>query len=134
LRKKVASREVPASLVLGIFFGGVLLFSAAVPSFYADLKLREATTSSSVEKLYLAAKQFPLDSNRINYLASKISQGGINEQSVELIRIGLKKFPDDYGLLFSQFQISVPDSKEQKILGKKLHLADPYNPAYFKFK
>ena len=134
LKKSAASRELPASLVLGIFFGGILLFGATVPSFYADLKLREATTSESAEKLYLAAKQFPLDSNRINYIASKISQGGINEQSVELIRIGLKKFPEDYGLLFSQFQISVPESDEQKAIGKRLYLADPYNPAYSKFK
>lgn len=134
LKKKVALREVPASLVLGAFFGGLILFGAAAPSFYADLRLREAITSGSAEKLYLAAKQFPLDSNRINFLASKISQGGISQQSVELITIGLEKFPNDYGLLHSQFQISVPESEEQKEIGKRLHLADPYNPAYTKFK
>jgi O-antigen ligase len=134
IQKKVLNREVPASMALGIFFGGVLLFSAALPSFYADAKLRQAISVGSAEKLYLAAKQFPLDSNRINYLASKISQGGINEQSVELIRIGLDKFPEDYGLLYSQFQISIPESDEQKAIGKRLHSADPYNPAYFEFK
>lgn len=134
LKKRVSNRELPASLVLGVFFGGILFLGAAMPNFYADAKLRQAISSGSFEKLFDAAKQFPLDSNRINYVASKISQDGISEQSVELIRIGLEKFPNDYGLLYSQFQISVPDSDEQRAIGKRLHSADPYNPDYFKFK
>ncbi len=91
-------------------------------------------TDGTSESLYLAAKTFPLDSNRINYVASKISRDGINEQTVELINLGLKKFPHDYGLLYSQFQISIPGSKEQKAIGRRLHLADPYNPTYFEFR
>jgi hypothetical protein len=84
--------------------------------------------------MFAAVKQFPLDSNRINFIAARISENGINEQSVELVRIGLEKFPNDFGLLYSQFQISIPDSDEQKAIGKRLHTADPFNPAFFKFK
>lgn len=134
LKKRESVREVPATLVLGIFFGGLLFLGAAMPSFYADAKLRQAVSTGSSEKLVLVAKQFPMDSNRINYVASVISQEGINQQSVELIKIGLEKFPNDYGLLYSQFQISPPDSAEQKAIGKRLNNADPYNPAYFEFK
>jgi O-antigen ligase len=134
MKKEVNKREVPPSLVLGIFFGGVLFLGMSVPSFYADAKLREATSTSSVEKMFAAVKQFPLDSNRINFIAARISENGINEQSVELVRIGLEKFPNDFGLLYSQFQISIPDSDEQKAIGKRLHTADPFNPAFFKFK
>ena len=105
-----------------------------MPSFYADAKLRQALWSGSFEKLFAAANQFPMDSNRINFVASKISEKGIDQQSVDIIRIGLEKFPYDYGLLYSQFQISVPDSAEQRAIGKRLHNADPYNPAYFNFK
>jgi O-antigen ligase len=134
LKKRATNSEIPASLVLGIFFGGLLFFGAAIPSFYADAKLRQALGSGSFEKLFAVANQFPLDSNRINFVASKISEKGIDQQSVDIIRIGLEKFPYDYGLLFSQFRISVPDSAEQRAIGKRLHSADPYNPAYFNFK
>jgi O-antigen ligase len=133
-KKRATNSEIPASLVLGVFFGGLLFLGMAIPSFYADAKLRQALWSGSFEKLIAAANQFPLDSNRINFVASKTTENGINQQSVDIIRIGLKKFPYDYGLLYSQFQVSVPDSAEQKVIGKRLHSADPYNPAHFKFK
>jgi len=134
LKKKANNSEIPASLVLGIFFGGLLFLGAATPSFYADAKLRQALWSGSSEKLFAAANQFPMDSNRINFVASKTTENGINQQSVDMIRVGLKKFPYDYGLLYSQFQVSVPNSAEQRAIGKRLHSADPYNPAHFKFK
>jgi O-antigen ligase len=134
VKKLSNAKEVPASIALGTFVGGAVFLLAAAPNFYADAELRQATSSGSAEKLYLAAKQFPLDANRINYLASKISKDGINEQSVELVRMGVSKFPNDYGLLYSNFQISVPDSKEKIEFGKRLHEADPFNPAFFEFR
>jgi O-antigen ligase len=134
LRKRATNSEVPASLVLGVFFGGLLFVGVAMPSFYADAKLRQALGSGSFEKLFAAANQFPMDANRVNFVASKISENGINQQSVDIIRIGLQKFPYDYGLLYSQFQVTVPDSAEQGAIGKRLHSADPYNPAHFEFK
>jgi O-antigen ligase len=133
-RNKEKTLEVPASLALTTF-GLVIVFSAlSLPSFYADAKLRQALSSGSNEVIYAAATQFPLDSNRINFLASEISRSGINQQSVDLVRIGLDKFPFDYGLLRSQFQLSNPDSEEQKEIGKRLHAADPFNPLFFEFK
>jgi O-antigen ligase len=134
LKKRATNSEIPASLVLGIFFGGLLFLGVAMPSFYADAKLRQALWSGSFEKSFTTVNNFPMDSNRMNFVASKISEKGIDQQSVDIIRIGLEKFPYDYGLLFSQFQISVPDSAEQRAIGKRLHSADPYNPAHFNFK
>jgi hypothetical protein len=133
-KKTTNPREVPAGIVLTTFIVGVVFFLVSIPSLYADAVLRNAMFSGSAEKLYLAAKQFPLDANRINYVASKISQNGINEKSVELIKIGLKKFPNDFGLLYSQLQLTPQASEEYNAIGKRLHLADPFNPAYFKFK
>ena len=133
-KKKIESKEIPVGVALGSFIGGMIFFLASSPSLYADAVLRQAMTVGSSERLYLAAKTFPLDANRLNYVASKISRDGISEQTVELIDLGLRKFPNDYGLLYSQFQISAPGSEEQKAIGKRLHLADPYNPAFFKFK
>lgn len=134
LKRKASNSEIPASLVLGVFFGGLLFLGVAMPSFYADAKLRQALSSGSFEKLFAAANQFPMDSNRINFVASKTTENGINQQSVDIIRVGLEKFPYDYGLLYSQFQVSIPNSAEQRAIGKRLHSADPYNPAHFKFK
>jgi hypothetical protein len=134
LKKKASNSEIPASLVLVVFFSGLLFLGVAMPSFYADAKLRQALGSGSFEKLFAAANQFPMDANRSNFVASKISENGINQQSVDIIRIGLQKFPYDYGLLYSQFQVSVPDSADQRAIGKRLHSADPYNPAHFEFK
>lgn len=131
---KQKTSEVPASLALSTFALTLIFFALSAPSFYADAKLRQAMSSGSVEVIYAAATQFPLDSNRINFLASEISRNGINQQSVDLVRIGLNKFPHDYGLLRSQFQISIPNSEEQREIGRKLHESDPFNPAYFKYK
>jgi hypothetical protein len=86
--------------------------------------------SGEVEKLYLSAQKFPLDPNRINFVASKISQGEINEQTVTLIRLGLAKYPYDFGLLYSQFQLSPDDSLEKIEIGKRLYAADPFNPSF----
>jgi hypothetical protein len=105
-----------------------------MPSFYADAQLRNSIESGSNDAIYLAATRFPQDSNRMNFLASEISRNGINQQSVDLVKIGLEKFPNDYGLLFSQFQISGPSSPEYQEIGNRLHQADPYNPAYFEFR
>jgi O-antigen ligase len=127
-------KEVPASIALGTFITGFLFLVVSFPSFYADAQLRSAISSGSIETIYSAATRFPQDSNRMNFLASEISRNGINQQSVELIKIGLLKFPNDYGLLYSQYQISVPGSEEQRIIGSRLHKADPYNPAYFEFR
>jgi len=133
-RNKEKVSEVPASLALTTFGMIFVFFTLSAPSFYADAKLRQAVFSGSIEEIYAVAIQFPLDSNRINFLASEISKNGINEQSVNLVRLGLEKFPHDFGLLRSQFQISVPESDEQKAIGKRLNQADPFNPAYFEFR
>jgi O-antigen ligase len=133
-KKPALNKEVPAGIALGNFLGGMVFLLFASPGFYADAVLRQATFSDSAEKLFLAAQQFPLDSNRLNYVAAQISKGGINEQSVSLVRIGLEKFPNNFDLLFSQFQISAPESPEKKEIGKRLHLADPFNPAFDEYK
>lgn len=134
LTKNRNLKEVPASIALSTFLSGLLFLAVSFPSFYADAQLRSAITSGSSDAIYSAATRFPLDSNRMNFLASEISRNGINQQSVDLVKIGLAKFPNDYGLLFSQFQISAPGSPEYQEIGKRLHLADPYNPAYFEFR
>ena len=133
-KKQAVSQQVPARIALGNFLGGMVFLLLAAPNFYADAMLRQAVFSNSPEKLFTAAQQFPIDSNRINYVASKISQGGINEQTVKLIRIGLEKSPDSYDLLLSQFQIYAPGSPEKREIGKRLHLADPFNPTYFEYR
>jgi O-antigen ligase len=127
-------KEVPAYIALGTFLSGLLFLAISMPSFYADAQLRNSIESGSNDAIYLAATRFPQDSNRMNFLASEISRNGINQQSVDLVKIGLEKFPNDYGLLFSQFQISGPSSPEYQEIGNRLHQADPYNPAYFEFR
>ena len=134
VKKASEGKEVTAGIALGNFAGGMVFLLLASPNFYADVALRQGLTSNSEEKLFAAAKLFPLDSNRINFVASKLSQDGINEQSVSLIRIGLDKFPNNFDLLFSQFQIYAPGSPEKREIGKRLHLADPFNPTYFEYR
>ncbi|NQW57629.1 MAG: O-antigen ligase family protein [Polynucleobacter sp.] len=133
-KKTTQTKEIAAGISLGIIAGGVAFFILAIPSFYADASLRKAIKSNSIDDYVEVANQFPVDSARINYIASRITIDGINEQAVTLVRIGLQKFPLDYGLMNSQYLISAEDSEEYKAIGKKLHLADPFNPAYFKFK
>jgi O-antigen ligase len=133
-KKKIKSSEVPAGIVVSTFMFGAVFFALAVPSFYADVVLRSAVKSNSPERMYASGTQFPVDSNRINFLASRLSGGGITEQSVSLVRLGIAKFPNDYGMLFSMFQLSAPNSSDRNKYGRKLHLADPYNPAFFEFK
>jgi O-antigen ligase len=133
-KKTIQTKELSAGISLGIIAGGVAFFILAIPSFYADASLRKAIKSNSIDDYVKVANQFPVDSARINYIASRITIDGINEQAVTLVRMGLQKFPIDYGLMNSQYLISAQDSEEHKAIGKRLHLADPFNPAYFKFR
>jgi len=133
-KKTIQTKELSASISLGLIAGGVAFFILSVPSFYADASLRKAIESNSIDEYVKVANQFPIDANRLNYIASRITIGGINEQSVSLVRMGLEKFPFDYGLLNSQYLISGQDSEESKAIGRRLHLADPFNPEYVKFK
>jgi O-antigen ligase len=133
-KEKEKVSEVPASVALATFALVFISFAISAPSFYADAKLRQSISSGSNDLIYEAATQYPLDSNRINFLAAEITKGGINQQGVDLVRLGIKKYPYDYGLNFSEFQLSIPGSKEQITFGRKLHQLDPHNPAYFKYK
>jgi len=133
-KKKIQTKELSAGVTLGIIVGGVAFFILAVPSFYADASLRNAVKNNSIDEYVKVANQFPIDSNRLNFIASRITIDGINEQSVTLVRMGLEKFPFDYGLLNSQYLISGQDSEEGKAIGRRLNLADPFNPDYVKFK
>ena len=133
-KKKEISKEVPAGIALGAFLGGFTFLAISLPAFYADASLRQAIKLNSVENFIKVSSQFPQDSNRINFIGSRISQGEINGQVVMLVNKGLHKFPHDYGLLFSKLQISPPNSEERKAIGKRLHNADPFNPAFFEFK
>jgi len=128
------SKEVPAGLVLSIFISSATSFLVAVPIFYGDAKLRQALGDKSNEKIYDAVTVWPLDTNRVVYAAAQISPNGVNQQSVDLIDIGLNRFPYDYGLLYSKFTLSPPDSLERKELGQRLNQSDPLNPLYFEFR
>ena len=119
---------------MGTFLGGLIFLAISIPAFFADVSLRQAIKLNSQENFMKVFRQFPMDSNRINFIGSRISQEEINEQVLTLVNEGLNKFPYDYGLLFSKFQVSEPNSEEWKEIGKRLHDADPLNPAYFEFK
>ena len=133
-KKKEKSKEVSAGIALGTFLGGLIFLAISIPAFFADVSLRQAIKLNSQENFMKVFRQFPMDSNRINFIGSRISQEEINEQVLTLVNEGLNKFPYDYGLLFSKFQVSEPNSEEWKEIGKRLHDADPLNPAYFEFK
>lgn len=134
LKKNFKSAEVPASTALGSFLGAAIFLAIALPSFYADVNLRNAVRSNDAQRILQVGLQFPADSNRLNFLSYKLSEGGITEQSVTLVKLGHSKFPNDYGLLLSMFKLSPADSAESKFYGKKLHLADPFNPLYLDYK
>jgi len=134
LKKIKNLKEIPAGLALSIFISSTTFFLIAVPIFYGDAKLRQALGNKSTEEVFRAVTLWPLDTQRIVYAASEISKGGINQQSVDLINIGLNKFPFDYGLLFSKFSLTASDSVERAELGKRLNEMDPLNPLYLEYK
>ena len=134
LKKSKVSKEVSAGLALSIFVGSTTFFLIALPVFYGDAKLRQALGNKSNEEVFRAATLWPLDTNRVVYAAVQISPDGVNQQTVDLVNLGLNRFPFDYGLLYSKFTLTEPDSPEHAELGRRLNQIDPLNPLYLEFK
>ncbi len=127
-----ANQLLPAGTVLAVFASTVIGALMALPPFLADAKSRTMMSgkvdSNSVITL---AKNFPVDTIRLNRSIVALSNSGLNVLAADLAKYGTEKYPNDYASWYSLYELSGPGSPDAEIYRKKLHEIDPFNPKFF---
>lgn len=132
--KKISNSEqlLPAGTVLAVFASVVLGVLIALPPFLADAKSRNLMIGKNDHTAVInLAKEFPVDTVRINRSIVGLANGGLNVLAADLARYGTEKFPNDYASWYSLYELSGPGSPESEAYRMKLHEIDPFNPKFF---
>ena len=132
--RKIQTDPIPASsmLLLVAFSTAGLIIS--IPPFMADAKMRSAVSSNEGERVVKVAKSWPLDSFRLNRAAIAFANSGNNATAIELFKITIDSFPDDYQGRLALYQLTPVSDINREIHLKKLHELDPLNPEFMKSK
>jgi O-antigen ligase len=132
--KKVSDLEqlLPAGTVLAVFGSVVIGALIALPPFLADARSRNLMIGNSDSTAVInLAKEFPVDTIRINRSIVGLANSGLNLLAVDLAKYGTEKFPNDYASWYSLYELSGPGTPDSEVYRKKLHEIDPFNPKYF---
>jgi len=132
--KKVSDLEqlLPAGTVLAVFGSVVIGALIALPPFLADAKSRNLMIGNSDSTAVInLAKEFPVDTIRINRSIVGLANSGLNVLAVDLAKYGTEKFPNDYASWYSLYELSGPGSPESEAYRLKLSEIDPFNPKFF---
>lgn len=130
VRRKQERQEISAILVLTLALGSTLGGLVAAPSFFADTKLRNALGTQDLKKFYSVGLLWPMDSTRTNQALVNMGRREISNDTINLALSSVKKFPAEFPVYFTVWQLSSADSKQKLIYAKKLHTLDPYNPEF----
>jgi hypothetical protein len=132
--KKILTSEqlLPAGTALAVFASVIIGALIALPPFIADAKSRNLMSgkgdSTAIVNL---AKEFPVDTIRINRSIVGLANSGLNVLAVDLAKYGTEKFPNDYASWYSLYELSGPGSPESEAYRLKLNEIDPFNPKFF---
>jgi hypothetical protein len=132
--KKVSNSEqlLPAGTALAVFTSVVIGALIALPPFLADAKSRNLMSGKNDSTAVInLAKEFPVDTIRINRSIVGLAGGGLNVLAADLAKYGTEKFPNDYASWYSLYELSGPGSPESEIYRVKLNEIDPFNPKFF---
>ena len=130
IKKKPELQEVSAILILTLLLGSSLGGLVAAPSFIADTKLRNALRTQDLEKFYSVGLLWPMDVTRTNQALVNIGKREISNNTINLALSSVKKFPAEFPMYFTVWQLSSTDSKQKAVYAKKLHTLDPHNPEF----
>jgi O-antigen ligase len=132
--KKISDSEqlLPAGTALAVFASVVIGVLVALPPFLADAKSRNLMSGKGDSTAVInLAKEFPVDTIRINRSIVGLANSGLNVLAVDLAKYGTEKFPNDYASWYSLYELSGPGSPESEAYRVKLNEIDPFNPRFF---
>lgn len=125
---------VDASTSIKIIGGAVIGLLIALPPFVMDAKLRNFFSGNSgrSETAIAIGQSWPVDNLRLNKIIVSLASNNQNDQARELAAFAALKFPNDYASWWALYELTSEGIPEKDAIKQKLHLIDPYNPAYFK--
>jgi len=108
-------------LIIGVMLGALL----GSPAYGRDTSYVGALKSGSLSEVTKVARDFPQDPERIRHAIVTIDQQGFTTESVDLLRFGLKLFPNDYSLQVLKRILSGTTEEEKLEALAKLREIDP---------
>jgi len=133
LKRSQENVLLDASTSMKILGGAVIGLLIALPPFVMDAKLRNffSGNSGKIETAVAIGQSWPVDNVRLNKVIVSLASNKQNEQARNLAVFATAKFPNDYASWWILYQLTIEGIPEKDAIKKKLHLIDPYNPAYF---
>jgi O-antigen ligase len=133
LKRSQENVLLDASTSMKILGGAVIGLLIALPPFVMDAKLRNffSGNSGKIETAVAIGQSWPVDNLRLERIIISLASNKQNEQARNFAAFAITKFPNDYGAWFSLYELTNEGIPEKDAIKKKLHLIDPYNPAYF---
>jgi hypothetical protein len=133
LKRSQENVLLDASTSMKILGGAVIGLLIALPPFVMDAKLRNffSGNSGKIETAVAIGQSWPVDNLRLERIIISLASNKQIEQARNFAAFAITKFPNDYGAWFSLYELTNEGIPEKDAIKKKLHLIDPYNPAYF---
>ena len=133
LKRSQENVLLDASTSMKILGGAVIGLLIALPPFVMDAKLRNffSGNSGKIETAVAMGQSWPVDNVRLNKIIVSLASNKQNEQARNLAVFATTKFPNDYASWWVLYELTNEGIPEKDAIKKKLHLIDPYNPAYF---
>lgn len=124
----IATSKILPSSLLGIFAGFLIGCVLGLPPVIASTQYLSALKSQDAIKVEKAALLWPQDPARMGQIVSALANSKLETQALNIARMGVERFPDDYELWNHLSQLpSATD--EQKVKAKsEMKRLDPFNP------
>ena len=121
-RIRIVNRS-PIFISTGVLLGVLLV----LPALRADFSWRAAQNSTSANRLIDSGKSWPINEFKLSRIVIALYESNLNNQALELVRIGNKEFPRSSGMW--QFLYYMPGSTqiEKNLAIRKIQELDPNN-------
>ncbi len=127
-KNKVSKKVSQDPSLLRLVLTSIAIVIAVIP-LYADGKLLSSLKSGDVERVYAAAKGFPLEVSRINYVTQAFSQNKLPELALTSAKFGVQEFPNNYDAWDLLRQVTNLES-DRELAIRNLKRLDPFYEKY----
>jgi len=107
------------------FAGATLGLVLSIPPFYADAKWRDALESKNLEKVVLAANQWPQSTDRYIQVSKALYENKFYPQTLDFVRKGIEFNPNNSRLWYYLFQLPESTPEEKDSARARLLILDP---------
>jgi len=112
--------------VLLTAIGASIGLAISVPPFLSDAKWRSAVESKSLEKITIAATQWPQSTDRYIQVTKALYENKFVNESLEFARKGVLFNPNSARLWYFLYQLPNSTEEEKKLAVERIKILDPY--------